>query len=290
MKVVIGTRASMLAMVQSEQVKDFIVKKNPEAEVTLLKMTTTGDQILDRTLDKVGGKGLFVKELDQALLEGKTDLSVHSLKDMPMEVPEELPLLSFSKREDARDVLVLPKGVDSLDLSKPIGTSSMRRIVQLKELYPEAAFKNIRGNLQTRLEKLDSGEYGAIVLAAAGLIRLGLADRISKYFEPEEIIPAAGQAIIAVQGRKDKDYTYVKGFHDVDSEETGLCERAFVRELDGGCSSPIAAHARIVGGELYLIGMYCNEDGTDVRKGATAGKLGHPEAIGIRLAKELKGE
>ena len=120
MKVVIGTRASMLAMVQSEQVKDFIVKKNPEAEVTLLKMTTTGDQILDRTLDKVGGKGLFVKELDQALLEGKTDLSVHSLKDMPMEVPEELPLLSFSKREDARDVLVLPKGVDSLDLSKPI--------------------------------------------------------------------------------------------------------------------------------------------------------------------------
>lgn len=290
MKVIIGTRASKLALIQSEQVKDYIMKKNPQAEVSVVKITTTGDQIIDRTLDKVGGKGLFVKELDKALLDGTTDLSVHSLKDVPMEVQKELPLLSYSKREDARDVLVLPKGTDHLDLSKPIGTSSKRRIVQLKELYPEATYESVRGNLQRRLEKLDAGEYSALVLAAAGLIRLGLEDRISRYFEPEEIIPAAGQGIIAVQGNMSKDYSYFAGFHDIDSEETGECERAFVKELNGGCSSPIAAHARIVGNELYLIGMYCSEDGTDIRKGATAGKLGNPRAIGIRLAKELKGE
>ncbi|MDD3279017.1 MAG: hydroxymethylbilane synthase [Lachnospiraceae bacterium] len=290
MKIVIGTRASMLAVAQSEQVKAYIKDKNPQAEVSLLKLTTTGDQILDRRLDEVGGKGLFVRELDQALLDGRTDLSVHSLKDLPMETSEELPLLSYSTREDARDVLVLPKGVKDLDLSKPVGTSSMRRIVQLKELYPEATYANARGNLQTRLDKLDSGEYSALVLAAAGLKRLGLEERISRYFEPEEIIPAAGQGIIAVQGHKDKDYSYVAGFHDVDSEITGDCERAFVKELDGGCSSPIAAYARIVNEEVYLLGMYCNEDGTDVRRGAMAGKIADAIYIAVKLAKELKGE
>ena len=183
--IVIGSRESRLAVIQSEMVKAYIEKENPDMEVQILTMKTTGDRILDRTLDKIGGKGLFVKELDKALLEGRSDLSVHSLKDMPMEVPEELPLAAFSKREDPRDVLVLPEGVRELDPEKPIGCSSLRRILQLKELYPDLQCKSVRGNVQTRLSKLDNGEYSGLILAAAGLKRLGLSHRISRYFEPE---------------------------------------------------------------------------------------------------------
>ena len=172
-KIIIGSRESKLAVLQSEMVRDYIKEKNPEMEVEILTMKTTGDIILDRTLDKVGGKGLFVKELDKALMDGRSILSVHSLKDMPMEVPEELPLLAFSRREDPRDVLVLPEGVSELDKSKPLGCSSLRRTLQLKKLYPDMEVKSIRGNLQTRLEKLDNGDYAGLVLAAAGLKRLG---------------------------------------------------------------------------------------------------------------------
>ena len=177
-KVIIGSRESRLAVIQSEMVRDYILSYNKDCEVELLTMKTTGDKILDCTLDKVGGKGLFVKELDKALLEKKSQLSVHSLKDMPMEVPEELPLLAFSKREDPRDVLVLPEGIKELDESKPIGCSSLRRTLQLKELYPNMEFKSVRGNVQTRLKKLDEGQYSALVLAAAGLKRLKLENRI----------------------------------------------------------------------------------------------------------------
>ena len=173
-KCIVGSRESRLAVVQSEQVTAWIRRHHPEMDVRLLTMKTTGDRILDRRLDKIGGKGLFVKELDKALLEGRSDLSVHSLKDMPMEIPGELPIVAYSAREDPRDALVLPEGVKELDLSKPIGCSSLRRMLQLKELYPEATFANIRGNVLTRLEKVDGGEYAATVLAAAGLKRLGL--------------------------------------------------------------------------------------------------------------------
>ena len=158
----IGSRESKLAVIQSEIVQRHLQEKYPEGEITLITMKTTGDKILDRTLDKIGGKGLFVKELDLALMEKRTDLSVHSLKDMPMEVPEELPILAFSRREDPRDVLVLPKGKTEIDFSKPIGCSSMRRILQFQKLYPQAVFKPIRGNVQTRLRKLDDGEYSEI--------------------------------------------------------------------------------------------------------------------------------
>ena len=165
-KIRIGSRESKLAVIQSEIVQRHLQEKYPEGEITLITMKTTGDKILDRTLDKIGGKGLFVKELDLALMEKRTDLSVHSLKDMPMEVPEELPILAFSRREDPRDVLVLPKGKTEIDFLKPIGCSSMRRILQFQKLYPQAVFKPIRGNVQTRLRKLDDGEYSATLLAA----------------------------------------------------------------------------------------------------------------------------
>lgn len=187
-KIVIGSRESKLAVLQSEMVRDYIKKQNPELEVEILTMKTTGDIILDRTLDKVGGKGLFVKELDKALMDGKSILSVHSLKDMPMEVQEELPLLAFSKREDPRDVLVLPEGVTELDKNKPLGCSSLRRTLQLKKIYPDMEVKSIRGNLQTRLRKLDEGQYSGLILAAAGLKRLGLKARINRYLDRKSVV------------------------------------------------------------------------------------------------------
>lgn len=287
-RICIGSRESRLAVIQSEMVMEYLKKECPDREVSLLTMKTTGDKILDRTLDKIGGKGLFVKELDRALLEKRSDLSVHSLKDMPMETPEELPIVAFSRREDPRDVLVLPAGSSEIDFSKPIGCSSLRRILQLKELYPKTEFKSVRGNVLTRLNKLDSGEYGALVLAAAGLKRLGLEDRISRYFEPEEMIPAAGQGILAVQGRAGEDYSYLEHFADREGTYAALCERAFVRFLDGGCSSPVAAHAVVENDTIYLMGLYYQESTGKYKKGTMDGFVNEAEELGIRLAKQLK--
>lgn len=287
-EVVIGSRESKLAVLQSEMVRDYIKQKNPDMDVKILTMKTTGDKILDRTLDKIGGKGLFVKELDKALLDGKSQISVHSLKDMPMEVPEELPLLAFSKREDARDVLVLPKGVEELDKSKSLGCSSLRRTLQLKKLYPDMKVKSIRGNLQTRLRKLDEGEYAGLILAAAGLKRLGLTERISRYFTPDEMIPAAGQGILAVQGIKNKDYSFLEGYCNKEAWICGNAERAYVRYLNGGCSSPVAAYAEIEGDEIFIRGLYYSEEKKSFRTGSIRGKKEEGETLGVTLAKQLR--
>lgn len=286
-KIIIGSRESRLAVVQSEMVRAFIQKKLPDTQVELLTMKTTGDKILDRTLDQVGGKGLFVKELDRALMSGRSDLSVHSLKDMPMEVDERLPLLAFSSREDERDALVLPQGVAELDIQKPIGCSSLRRTLQLKKLYPQMEFKSIRGNVQTRLAKLDAGEYSALVLAAAGLKRLGLEERISRYFTPEEVIPAAGQGILAVQGRAGEDYSYLKEYDCREARIAALAERAFVRYLNGGCSSPVAAHGVVTGGKLQLTGLYYRETDGAWWTGSIQGETDQAEQLGEALAKKL---
>ena len=251
-------------------------------------MKTTGDIILDRTLDKVGGKGLFVKELDKALMDKRSDISVHSLKDMPMEVPAKLPLAAYSRREDPRDALVLPKGRETMDKTKPIGCSSLRRILQLKEIFPDMEFKSVRGNVLTRLKKLDDGEYGALVLAAAGLKRLGLEDRISRYFTVSEIIPAAGQGILAVQGRAGEDFSYLAGFQDPEAAWAATAERAFVRYLDGGCSSPVAAHGQVQGDELYLLGLYYDEETGKYKRGSKKGSVSMAEELGISLARELR--
>lgn len=285
--IIIGSRESKLAVIQAEMVKQAIERGNSGLSVSILTMKTTGDKILDRTLDKVGGKGLFVKELDRALLEKRSDLSVHSLKDVPMEIPDELPLLAFSARADVRDVLVLPEGAREIDFSKPIGCSSSRRILQLKELYPQADFRPVRGNVLTRLQKLDGGEYGALVLAAAGLMRLGLAARISRYFSPEEIVPAAGQGILAVQGRAGEDYGYLEAVSDTEARDAALCERAFVRALGGGCSSPTAAYARIEGGRIFLTGLYCEESSGKWCRGSVSGARTEAVKIGQRLAECL---
>ncbi|WP_434309101.1 hydroxymethylbilane synthase [Hominifimenecus sp. rT4P-3] len=284
----VGSRESRLAVIQSEMVVEYLKKELPGRPVELLTMKTMGDRILDRRLDQIGGKGLFVKELDQALLDGRSDLSVHSLKDMPMEVPEELPLLGFSRREDPRDVLVLPINQTEWDRTLPVGCSSRRRMVQLSKLYPDVTFCNIRGNVLTRIKKLDTGEYGALVLAAAGLKRLGLSERISRYFSVEEMIPAAGQGILAIQGRKGEDYSYLNGFFDPEASFAARAERSFVRTLDGGCSSPIAAHAEIKNGMLRLRGLYYSEERDDFVIGEISGEPEACEILGEKLALQLK--
>ncbi len=287
----VGSRESILAVVQSRMVMEHLEKNHPEIETQLVTMKTTGDKILDRTLDKVGGKGLFVKELDQALRDKRADITVHSLKDMPMEVPEDIPLVAFSKREDPRDVLVLPKGVDTLDLSKPIGSSSMRRALQLKKLYPQAEIQSIRGNVQTRLRKLDEGQYGAIVLAGAGLRRLGLDERISRIFEPDEIIPAAGQGIVVVQGRSDEDYSYLETFNCQESELLAAAERGYVTYLNGGCTSPIAAFGQLRGEELLLRALYYEEESGAWTTGQVSGIVKtkkEAKMLGENLAKALR--
>ncbi len=288
MKLRIGSRESRLAVIQSQMVMELIAAAEPAAELELVTMKTTGDKILDKTLDKIGGKGLFVRELDQALREEKADFTVHSLKDMPMEVPEDLPLAAFSSREDPRDVLVLPEGVEELDVSKPIGCSSRRRQLQLKKLFPDMDIQPVRGNIQTRLAKLEAGQFSALVLAAAGLKRLGLEGRISRYFTTEEILPAAGQGILVVQTRKGMDTQCLRLVQD---EKTACCakaERAFVRALDGGCSSPVAAHAVVEGEKLTLTGFYVSGDERIQRKGSITGGVAEAETLGSTLARILK--
>lgn len=286
-KIVIGSRDSALAVIQSEQVQSYIRESFPSLSVSILTMKTTGDKILDQSLEKIGGKGLFVKELDAALLDGRSDISVHSLKDVPMELPKELPLIAYSKREDVRDVLVLPEGMTEIDFKKPIGCSSRRRMVQFQKLYPQAYFEPIRGNVQTRLRKLDERQYGATILAAAGLHRLGLTHRISRYFSTEEMIPAAGQAILAVQGRVGEDHSYLAGYSDTDSELCARTERAFVCALGGNCSTPIGAYAQTEGDRLLLCAMYFDENTGILHKGKESGSILHPEQLGKAFAEKI---
>ena len=283
----VGSRESRLAVAQSELVMAEIARAHPDVQLELVTMKTTGDIILDRTLDKIGGKGLFVQELEAALRAGRVDLAVHSCKDLPMDLPEDLPVAAFLRREDPRDALVLPEGVSEWDVRLPTGSASPRRRVQLREMFPEVEVRPVRGNVQTRLRKLEEGAYSGLVLAAAGLIRLGLEHRVSRYFAPEELLPAAGQGILAVQCRADMDRAVFGCLQDREAELCALAERAFVRALDGGCSSPIAAYAQVDGDAVTVSGMYV--DGTDrVWKGSASGPAGEAEALARELAMKLK--
>ena len=279
----VGSRDSRLAVVQAEEVCRAL------GDCKLITMKTTGDKILDRTLDKVGGKGLFVKELDRALADGRVDLTVHSLKDVPMEQPDGLPLIAFTRREDARDALVLP-GSGVWDKTKPIGCSSARRRVQLKALFPHIDVQPVRGNVQTRLAKLDSGAYGALVLAAAGLHRLGLQSRISRYFSPDEILPAAGQGILAVQGRAGELEQATQMVDDADARDCAAAERSFVQTLGGGCFAPVAAYAETQGDILHLRGLYVSADEAHMARGAVTGRRAEAVSLGRTLALQLKAQ
>ena len=281
----IGSRDSKLAIIQAEEI---INKLGIPCE--LITMKTTGDMILDRTLDKVGGKGLFVKELDRALMSGEVDLTVHSLKDVPMEQPEGFPIVAYSKREDARDVLVLPKNVNNINAKKPIGCSSARRRVQLKRLFPDMEIKPVRGNVQTRLKKLDNGECSALVLAAAGLHRLCLQDRISKYFSVDEILPAAGQGILAIQGKANTFTELLKTVNNKEAEVCAIAERAFISEFGGGCFSPIAAYATVNKKQITLQIMYSSDDESKILYRSDVENIDNAKQLGIRLAQQVKKE
>lgn len=294
-KIVVGSRDSKLAVMQTEIVMNRIKKANPEIQLELVTLKTTGDIILDQTLDKIGGKGLFVKELDQALMDGRIDLAVHSLKDMPMEVNEELPIVSFFQRGDARDALVLKEGEQYCDQTLEavlanVGSSSARRKLQLESLYKEVTTSSVRGNIITRLQKLDRGEYSSLILAAAGLQRVGLSNRISRYFSIEEMIPAAGQGILSLQARKDLDISFLNEVNDKQTTYAALAERSFVRVLDGGCSSPIAAHAVVSGRDIKLIGLHYNERTTEHKVDSIVGTVEDAEKLGEILAERLRGE
>ena len=283
----VGSRDSKLAVAQTELVLKEIKKAHPEIEFELITMKTTGDKILDKNLDSIGGKGLFVKELDLALLENRIDLAVHSLKDLPMELNEKIPLVALSKREDPRDVLVVKSGALEKVAEGCIGTSSRRRMVQLQKLYPKATFQGIRGNVQTRLNKLENQDYVATVFAKAGLCRLQMEDLIDRTFSVEEVIPAAGQGILALQGRAGEDYGYLSCVHSVESEYAAKAERSFVSYLNGGCSSPIGAYASVAGDRLTLRGLYYHEPAQDYSVGVREGTVTEAETIGEELAKEL---
>lgn len=283
----IGSRESVLAVIQSELVMGWIRERYPQLELELVTMKTTGDKIQNRPLNQVGGKGLFVKELDQALLQGRIDLSVHSLKDMPMEQPEGLPILAFSRREDPRDALVLPVGAGGLDPAKPLGCSSARRAVQLQRLFPGMRVESVRGNVLTRLKKLDEGQYAGLVLACAGLRRLGLEERINRIFSPEELLPAAGQGILAVQGRAGEPHPYLEAVDDPTARAEALAERAFVRRLGGGCFAPVAAYARRAGEQLVLTGLWSPREGVLLQETQQA-PLCEAEWLGRQLAESLR--
>lgn len=284
----IGSRDSKLAIMQTMLVIDKIKKYHPEYDIELITLKTTGDLILDKTLDKIGGKGLFVKELDLALLDGRIDLAVHSLKDLPMEVNENFPIVAFIERGDARDVLVAPKK-QTQDLFSNIGSSSARRILQIKKLIPNCNTSFIRGNIVTRLEKLDNGDYSSLILASAGLKRANLENRITRYFSTDEILPPAGQGTLVVQGHSKFINIFKDTINDYNTQLVSIAERSFVKQLNGGCSSPISAYATISNNTLTLKGLYFDEDS---KKSIILSKTGNKtlaKQIGISLADECKG-
>lgn len=283
----IGSRESRLAQVQAELIRAQIQAKHPEIRTEIITMKTSGDKILNQSLSTIGGKGLFVKELEKALLDGRIDISVHSLKDVPMVENEELPILAYGKREDPRDVLIFKPGRHTFPEEGILGTSSQRRKLQMLNIYPNCRFRVIRGNVQTRLRKLQEEEYDGTILALAGLKRLGMESVIGRIFETDEMIPAAGQGILAIQGRRGEDYSWLDGIDDSVSRIAVQAERTFVRVLDGDCTSPTAAHAVIRGTDIKLTGLYEHPVTKEIRTGEIIGNCTEAQKLGEELANRL---
>lgn len=284
----IGSRKSRLAIIQAEIIKRRIEKYHPEIKAEIVTMNTTGDKILHKSLELIGGKGLFVKELDKALMEGEIDISVHSLKDMPMEETEDLPILAYTDREDPRDALIFRQGISELPKNPLVGTSSRRRLLQMRNMYPDCTFQGIRGNVQTRLEKLCRDGYDGTILAVAGLKRLHMEKVIGRIFSVQEMIPAAGQGILAVQGRQGENHGYLDCVDSGSSRIQALAEREFVAALGGGCTSPTAAYAQICGNELKLTGLYYLEEEDVCLTKSITGSVEQAKRLGAILADKIK--
>ncbi len=287
----IGTRGSKLALTQSHWVKEKIEKKHSHIQVELVRIKTTGDKILDSPLSEIGGKGLFVKEIEDALLEKRVDMAVHSVKDVPAELPEPLMVSVFPKREDPHDALLSRDNLtlDGLPLHARVGTSSLRRITQLLYIRPDLDTVPVRGNVDTRIRKLESGEFHAIILAVAGLKRLGLASRIDERISSHLLMPAIGQGALGLEVRREDQKTMdlISFLNHGPTEMTVRAERAFLQELEGGCQVPIAAIGSLNDENLYLRGMVANLDGTEILKDEITGKKDKAEELGITLAKRL---
>ncbi|BBS85506.1 Porphobilinogen deaminase [compost metagenome] len=287
----IATRKSPLALWQANFVKDRLEALYPDLRVELVPMSTQGDKILDTPLAKVGGKGLFVKELETAMLEGRADIAVHSMKDVPVEFPEGLGLHTICEREDPRDAFVSNrfKQIDELPQGAVVGTSSLRRQCQLRAARPDLVIRDLRGNVNTRLAKLDAGEYDAIILAAAGLKRLEMAHRITAFIEPEQSLPANGQGAVGIECRLDdvELHALLAPLEHTETRIRVLTERAMNRALQGGCQVPIGAYALVQGDEIWLRGLVGSPDGTQVIRDEIRGPLTDGEALGHTLAQRL---
>ncbi len=301
-RIVIGTRGSKLALWQTNWVKEKLQSLYPELQIDIEKIKTTGDKILDAPLAKVGGKGLFVKEIEEALLSKKVDLAVHSMKDVPTEIPQGLIISAICKREDPRDVFISKDGKALKDLASKaiVGTSSLRRTVQLKALREDLNIKILRGNVDTRIRKLKEGEYDAIVLAMAGVKRMGFESMVTEVFSEDTIIPAIGQGAIGIETREDDDFLneLIKPLHHLDTALCVLAERAFLSVMGGGCQVPLACHAKILNTELKIIGMIGDPEGqSPIIRGerlisftkpfSEESDLAEVQRVGTELAREL---
>lgn len=293
-RLVIASRESRLALWQAEHVRDRLRALHPSAAVEILGMTTRGDQILDRPLAAIGGKGLFIKELEVAMGEGRADLAVHSLKDVPMEMPEGFVLAAIPVRETPFDAFVSSRYADleALPPGAVVGTSSLRRAALLRARFPLLRIESLRGNLDTRLRKLDAGDYDAIILAAAGLIRLGLSARIRALLPPELSLPAPGQGALGIEipAARPELAAWVAPLADPETTACVRAERAFSRALGGSCQVPLGAYAQLEGVEIHLRGFLSTPDGSRMVRGETRGGLDEAEALGQGLALRLRAE
>jgi hydroxymethylbilane synthase len=295
-RLTIATRESALALWQAEHVRARLTSRYPGTAVDLLGVTTQGDRVIDRPLATIGGKGLFIKELENALREGRADIAVHSLKDVPMDMPDGFVLAAISAREDARDAFVSNRfdALSSLPPGAVVGTSSLRREAQLRERHPEVRIESLRGNVHTRLRKLDEGRYGAIILAAAGLQRLGLGTRIRALLDPDVSLPAPGQGALAIECRTDR-VDLVHALAPLADRGTTLAtaaERAFARALGGSCQTPLAAYAEWQEGRLWLRGLLAGRDGRNVLRGEmerVVTDIADAQALGAALADDFLG-
>lgn len=290
-KIVIATRESKLALWQANNVKAQLESLYPDIKIELLGMTTKGDQILDSPLSKIGGKGLFVKELENALLDGRADIAVHSMKDVPMAFPEGLGLAVICEREDPTDAFVSNNfnSIDDLPIGSIVGTSSLRRSSQLRMQRSDLIVKDLRGNVNTRLRKLDDGEYDAIILATAGLLRLEMEDRIKLRIPENVSLPAGGQGAMGIECRSD-DLETLKLLEPLEHQETAIrvtAERAINERLNGGCQAPIACFATLDGEQLFVRGLVGSPDGTNIITSEIKGHKDDAKQLGITLADDL---
>ena len=291
----IGSRKSQLALVQTRWVQKELATRFPEMNFEVHTMSTQGDKILDVALAKIGDKGLFTKELEVGMLNREIDFAVHSLKDLPTSLPEGLALAAVTERENPADALVVhskykDKQIDTLPAGAVIGTSSLRRLAQLRNQFPHLAFKDVRGNLNTRLAKLDAGEYDALILAAAGLQRLGMGDRIHQVLPKEISLHAVGQGALGIECRADDEelISLLKAIEHNSTRDRCLAERAFLRDLEGGCQVPIGVNSELDGDRLTLTGVVASVDGQRIVKDTVSGSTEDVESIGSKLAEKLR--